>query len=98
MPFHLDPPTPAMQALAKAVNAELGGDAKVSLFVRIENWNGQERRKDCILVSAGTRRWTIEANQPLDASDKDEIVKGVRSILDRPRPVHSKYQAFDLNA
>lgn len=97
MPFHLEPPTPAMQALAKAVNAELGGDAKVSLFTRIQD-GAAEQIKHCVLIAAGTRRWTVESELPLVIGDKDEIVTTVRTILNRPRPIASKYQAFDLNA
>lgn len=96
MPFLLEPPTRDMQTLAKAVNSALHGEAKVSLFTRTEQSQGQERATTCVLIAAGTRRWTIESATPLGRDDKDEIVSAVRSILDRPRPIASKYQVFDL--
>lgn len=84
--------TPELIVLQDAVNKDLAGAAKVNLFIR----NDQDRPRWCVIFQDGAKRTTSESDVPLTMEDKDDIVKMAREWLKRPKPVHSKYQPYEM--
>lgn len=89
----IDPPSPELRALQDRINEQLAGEASVIVFTRTINSNPQEW---VVVISFGTKRKELTFSIPIHEQDVDAIVGGARDWARKPRPVHARYQPFDL--
>lgn len=84
--------TPDLLALAEAANKDLAGIAKVHIYIR----NDPDRPRYCVLMENGSKRATSESDVPLSLEDKDEVVRIAKEWAQRPRPLHTRYQPYEI--
>jgi hypothetical protein len=86
--------TSDLLALAAAANKQLAGLAKVHIYIR----NDPDRARYCVLMENGPKRATSESELPLnnDENDLAEVVAMATKWASAPKPVHSRYQPFEM--